>query len=239
MNYTNHQQEYHTDLLHLYQMDCMELLRQTPDKHFELAIVDPPYGLGKKLSAGGKTKGFIMSSLHKDWDNLPPNAEYFKELKRVSKNQIIWGMNYFDLPPTRGIICWDKVMGGDTNFGAFELAWTSFDVRSRIFKFCSHGGFIAEPADLPKIHSCQKPVKLYKWLLENYAKPGDKILDTHLGSGSIAIACHYMGYDLTACELDPDYFNASIKRIEQETAQKDLFTTPEEQTTKEKHDNSD
>lgn len=198
-------------------MDCMELMQGYPDKHFELAIVDPPYGLGDRLSdGGGKLKNTPMASLYREstkWDNAP-EPEYFEELFRVSKNQIIWGGNYFDLPSSRCMICWDKLQSMPT-LSAWELGWTSFDKPSKIFQGSS--------MDLNRHHPTQKPIALYRWLLANYAKAGDKILDTHLGSMSHAIAAHYAGLHLTGCELDPDYFAAGIERVKRETAQMDMF----------------
>ena len=199
-----------TEWLDLRRMDNMELMRQFPDKHFDLAIVDPPYGIGED---GGKFRGRKGQGHRvlpkKGWDKKPPTPEYFHELRRVSKHQIVWGGNYFPLPPSRCWLFWDKLMGGD--FADGELAWTSLDCVVRKFTKCNK--------DHGHIHPTQKPVALYRWLLANYAKPGQKILDTHLGSGSIAIACHYARLHLTACELDEDYFAASIARIKRETAQ--------------------
>ena len=194
--------------------DNMELMARYEDNHFDLAIVDPPYGLGERIYRGG-TDGCKFHTLFGDnkWDDEIPSKEYFIELFRVSKNQIIWGGNYFDLPPTRTIICWDKMIG-DNNFSMWEMAWTSFNKPAKIYSQSSSGD---------RIHPTQKPVKLYEWLLIKYAKEGDKILDTHLGSGSIAIACHNLGFDLTACELDKDYYEAALKRIEQHQAQQRLF----------------
>tara|TARA_R110001632_G_scaffold111299_1_gene222019 strand:+ start:1217 stop:1819 length:603 start_codon:yes stop_codon:yes gene_type:complete len=190
--------------------DNMQLMARYEDNHFDLAIVDPPYGLGKKIYSGGGDKcKFHKLFGENKWDDNTPDQSYFDELFRVSKNQIIWGGNYFDLPPTRTIICWDKLKG-DNNFSMWEMAWTSFDSPAKIFKNTSMGD---------RIHPTQKPIRLYEWLLIKYAKEGDKILDTHLGSGSIAIACHNLGYDLTACELDKEYYKASIKRINQHKAQ--------------------
>ena len=194
--------------------DNMELMAHYPDKHFDLAIVDPPYGLGKKIYSGG-TKGCKFHTLFGEnkWDDEIPSNEYFKELFRVSKNQIIWGGNYFPLPTTRCIICWDK-MKGDNNFSMWEMAWTSFDSPAKIFRKSSMGD---------RIHPTQKPVELYKWLLDKYAKQGDKILDTHLGSGSIAIACHDYGFDLTACELDTEYYEKALDRLNTHQMQQSLF----------------
>jgi len=197
--------------------DNMQLMARYDDNHFDLAIVDPPYGIADNPSrhkGSGKLKNRILNkSADKfaDWDIIP-NKKYFNELFRVSKNQIVWGGNYFGdyLGKTRCVICWDKVQPFP-NFSAFELAWTSFDKVAKIFKY--------DNRRKGKIHPTQKPVKLYEWLLMNYAKEGDKILDTHLGSGSIAIACHNLGFDLTACELDKEYYDAAIKRINQHKAQ--------------------
>ena len=200
------------DKLTITNEDNMELMKRYPDKYFELAIVDPPYGIGERLSKGaGKLKNSALQNMNSKWD-ITPKKSYFKELFRVSKNQIIWGGNYFLLPPTRGIICWDKKQHMPT-FSRWEYAWTSFDCVARMFE--NVGGE-------NRIHPTQKPVALYKWLLRNYAKPGDKILDTHLGSGSIAIACHDLGFDLTACELDKEYYDKAMERIEKHTAQQFL-----------------
>jgi len=194
--------------------DNMKLMARYEDNHFDLAIVDPPYGLGKKIYSGGE-KGCKFHTLFGEnkWDDNIPPKEYFDELFRVSKNQIIWGGNYFDLPPTRTILCWDKKKG-DNNFSMWEMAWTSFDKPAKIYRQNSSGD---------RIHPTQKPIKLYEWLLMKYAKEGDKILDTHLGSGSIAIACHNLKYDLTACELDKEYYDAAIKRINEHKQQLRMF----------------
>lgn len=208
---------YKTDRLDLHLMDCMELMREYPDKYFELAIVDPPYGLGDRLSDGGgvlEKRAYVQMYRENRWD-IAPTDDYFNELRRVSKNQIVWGGNYFNLPPTRGIISWDKVQDMPT-LSAWEMAWTSFDCVARIYRGRSQ--------DSNRIHPTQKPIALYSWLLANYAKAGDKILDTHLGSMSHAIAAHYAGLHLTGCELDPDYFAAGIERVKRETAQMDMFT---------------
>jgi len=201
----------------------MDLMREYPDKHFDLAIVDPPYGIGDKLSIGGCKSPNRMQELYNsgNWNDVAPTAEYFIELSRVSKNQIIWGGNYFNLPPTRGFAIWDKVKFA-SNYSQCEYAWTSFDCIAKIYKFCSNGGFVVSALN-KKIHPTQKPVELYDWLLRNYAKEGDTILDTHLGSGSHAIACHYAGLHLTACELDEDYYKSACERIKRETAQQTLF----------------
>ena len=188
--------------------DNMELMARYPDNHFDLAIVDPPYGINMD---GGNVgyKGFNNFE-KKAWDKAKPKQEYFKELFRVSKNQIIWGGNYFALPATRCFLVWDKGEGFyNRTYAECELAWTSFNKNTVKYKRDP----LAQGDYKGKIHPTQKPVALYKWLLKNYAKEGDKILDTHLGSGSIAIACHDLGFDLTACELDTDYYNAAIKRL--------------------------
>jgi site-specific DNA-methyltransferase (adenine-specific) len=185
----------------------MNMMAQYPNKYFDLAIVDPPYGMHRDIEhgTGGYAKRIIARG--KKWDDRP-NESYFVELFRVSDKQIIWGGNYFNLPVKRGWICWykgDEVKGRD--FSEFELAWTSFDRTARHY---TEKPFIRNGQ---RIHPTQKPVKLYKWILQNYAKPGWKILDTHGGSFSIAIACEELGFDLTACEIDRDYYNAGMKRI--------------------------
>jgi site-specific DNA-methyltransferase (adenine-specific) len=189
--------------------DNMIMMARYPDNYFDVAIVDPPYGLGKKLVDGGAGRNgkFDKNRDSVKWDKLP-NKEYFEELFRVSKNQIIWGGNYFILPPTRCNLIWDKIQ--EFSGADFELAWTSFDKASKAFRMSR-----VEAYSKGKIHPTQKPVKLYEWLLMNYAKEGDKIVDTHLGSGSIAIACHNLGFDLTACELDKYYYDAAMKRLKQ------------------------
>jgi len=204
--------------------DNMELMSRYPDKYFDLAIVDPPYGIDR----GGQEETFTKKRKHKrkhhqqkQWDSEIPNQKYFNELKRVSKNQIIWGANYFVKflsEGTMGWIFWYKGQEGLTMSDG-EIAYSSFQKATRQINI--NRGFIAKSGG--SIHPTQKPVKLYEWLLINYAKEGDKILDTHLGSGSIAIACHNLGYDLTACELDKEYYDAAIKRIEQHKQQIRLF----------------
>lgn len=206
-------------MLDLRNCDNMDLMREYPDKYFELAIVDPPYG----INAANQSFGFSNRSKmeKKGWD-VAPNTEYFRELVRVSRNQIIWGGNYFVLPPSRGFVVWDKGPSfKDRDFAECEIAWLSYDSNAKICLYnpLANGDYKA------RIHPTQKPVALYKWLLKNYANPGDKILDTHLGSMSIAIACLEMGYDLTGCELDKDYFAAGMKRIAQYQAQTKLNLT--------------
>jgi len=208
--------------------DNMKLMARYEDNYFDLAIVDPPYGIDIAK-----------------WDKkeLKPSKEYFKELFRVSKNQIIWGGNYFNLPHNQGWLCWDKTFSEAVrqkkiststlkieNISQFELAWVSCLKKATFIRYTNIGnlqGFndkLKVDYNKPKkIHITEKPIQLYEWLLMNYAKEGDKILDTHLGSGSIALACHNLGYDLIACELDKDYYNAAMKRIEQHKAQQRLF----------------
>jgi len=188
-------------------MDNMEFMKGLPDNHYELGIVDPPYGI-KRLHSGGmpKSSGFKKWE-RKNWDNEIPQKKYFDELFRVSKNQIIWGGNYYTkfLPPSQGWIFWFKQHG--MTFADGELAWTSFDRATRQYDKSGMGGS-------GRIHPTQKPIHLYRWLLQNYAKKGDKILDTHGGSGSIAIACDMEGYQLDIIEIDEDYYNDSIKRFD-------------------------
>jgi site-specific DNA-methyltransferase (adenine-specific) len=207
--------------------DNMLLMARYPDKYFELAIVDPPYGLKKHnaIGNGDKKNGVVRQKkwIGGDWDNNKPTQKYFNELQRVSKNQIIWGGNYFTdmLKQSDNWVIWDKMQR--VNQSDCELAWTSFTGALRIFQFnCSKLQGFMNPL---RFHPTEKPINLYKWLLDKYAKPNDKILDTHLGSGSIAIACHDYGFDLTACELDKEYFDKAIERINNHIKQLNLFTT--------------
>ena len=202
--------------------DNMDLMARYKDNYFDLAIVDPPYGINggsdnrKTITKSNNNFNRLKRKGSLGWDDSPPTEDYFKELFRVSKNQIIWGGNYMldHLNSTRCFICWDK-MTYIPSMSQMELAWTSFNSHTMYIKINSNQS--------DRIHISQKPVKLYEWLLMNYAKEGDKILDTHLGSGSIAIACHNLGFDLTACELDKEYYQAAIKRIEQHKAQIRMF----------------
>lgn len=205
--------------------DCMEGMARYPDKYFDLAIVDPPYGIGESNKQRKNTPSKKWKSakndiqyIKKEWDYGIPKKEYFNELKRVSKNQIIWGGNYMTefLPPKMGWIFWDKKTG-DSDFSDGELAWTSFDKGLRKFDWLWSGFKKQQPEE--RTHPTQKPIALYKWLLSNYAKQGDKILDTHLGSGSSRIAAYEMGYDFTAFELDTEYFEAQEKRYKAHIAQ--------------------
>ena len=200
--------------------DCLEAMKAMADNEYDLAIVDPPYGIdASRMTMGrGSANDKGRHDTSKDWDKETPKPEYFEQLKRVSKNQIIWGGNYFTLPPSRCWLLWDKI-DYNSDFASHEMAWTSFDKVVKCFRRArSTGG-----DSIGKIHPTQKPVALYKWLLHNYAKEGDKILDTHLGSGSIAIACHDYKYDLTGYEIDEDYYNAAVKRYKAHAAQTKLF----------------
>jgi len=199
-----------------YNMDCLEAMKEMKDNEFNLAIVDPPYGLGKRTTSGGGGKNTQSKKWNNhDWDNEIPNKEYFDELSRVSKNQIIWGANYFKLHSYRAFIVWEK-MTFIPSMSQVELAYTTFDSPGRLIKINSN--------QTNRIHPTQKPVLLYKWLLTNYAKQGDKILDTHLGSGSSRIACYDLGFDFVGYELDKDYFEAQEKRFQNHINQEALFT---------------
>ena len=203
--------------------DCMEVMKHIQDNEVELSCVDPPYGIGFAKTHTGT--GWVVRE-NKTWDSAIPDGMYFDELFRVSKNQIICGANYFTeyIPPSQGWVFWDK---GQRNFSLAdgEFIYTSFDVASRAFNF-SRGEMQAEYRG-KKFHPTTKPIALYKWLLSRYAKPGDKILDTHGGSGSICIACHDLGYDLTWMELDEDYYKAAVARYHDHAAQASLFDPAE------------
>ena len=208
--------------------DNMDLMSRYEDNHFDLAIVDPPYGINadKKRGDTGKNSHIKQKDYHfGNWDNEIPKKEYFDELKRVSKHQIIWGGNYFldYLKATSCFVVWDK-KNGDNLYADCELAWCSFKTAVRKFEWRWHGFLQQNMKDKQeRIHPTEKPIQLYEWLLMHYAKEGDKILDTHLGSGSIAIACHNLGFDLTACELDKEYYDAAMKRINEHKQQIRLF----------------
>ena len=217
--------------IELLNIDCMTYMATLPDKAFDLAIVDPPYGINAANTFGGEERKSGNGASNKtafekkDWDLSVPDKSYFDELMRVSKSQIIWGANYMSnfLPPSMGWIVWDKD-NGTTKFSDAELAFSSFDRALRIWKYTWNGMIQGDMKNKElRIHPTQKPVKLYEWLLTNYAKPGQRILDTHLGSGSSAIAAHYFGVDFVGCELDTDYYNAAKKRFEQATAQLAMF----------------
>jgi site-specific DNA-methyltransferase (adenine-specific) len=199
--------------INLHLGDCLEAMRVMPDNAFDLAMCDIPYGLGDKLTQGGTWANKYKKG-DASWDVLP-SEEYFNELFRVSSNQIIWGGNYANLPPTRCFLIWDKVAQMDT-MADCEFAWTSFDRNAKIFRHVRN-------TSEKRIHITQKPVKLYEWLLTNYANEGDKILDTHGGSMSIALACHNLKFDLDLWELDTDYYAAGVKRFEQHKNQLQIF----------------
>lgn len=191
-------------------MDCMEGMKQFPDKYFELAIVDPPYGIG--ISSNPVRQAHTK----KNWDSSIPTDEYFTELKRVSQNQIIWGGNYYNLPPTQNYIVWNKLQPQDFSLAMCELAWCSIQRPIKMFTY-------SVLTEKNKIHPTQKPVKLYEWLLTKYASKGDKIIDTHVGSASSLIACHRMGFQYIGFEIDKDYFEGGNKRLETEKAQVSLL----------------
>ena len=211
--------------------DNMALMARYPDNYFDLAIVDPPYGINADkhhlIPTGGKAKAKKKQYHSGGWDNFAASKEYFIELQRVSKNQIIWGANHFieNIPFSNSScwIVWDKI-NGENNFADCELAYTSFNSSVRKFEFKWQGMLQGDMKNKEvRIHPTQKPAALYKWILDKYAKQGDKILDTHLGSASIAIACYDYGFDLTACELDKEYFDKAMERITNHTNQQKLF----------------
>lgn len=243
-------------MIELFNDDCMNVMARYPDNHFDLAITDPPYGRGEHggikrthavIQKNGKAT-FVRDGNYskKSWDNEPPPIEYFDELKRVSLHQIIWGVNYYDYPLKGGRIVWDKVNDGANQSGA-EIAYNSINQRVDIVRYMWRGmmqGLSVYSGSTPqgnkslneiRIHPTQKPIKIYEWLLTNYAEPGQKILDTHLGSGSSAIAAHYFGVDFVGCEIDKDYFEAAKKRIDMETRQVDLLQ-PESKSLSETED---
>jgi site-specific DNA-methyltransferase (adenine-specific) len=207
----------------IFNIDCMELMARYPDKHFDLAVVDPPYGLdltNMNMGVGKSKKASKIKNRKwkpKDWDKETPNNEYFEELFRVSKNRIIWGGNYFDLPPCKNYIIWDKEIPEGLSFADCEMAWTSFDKAPKMFRYSAY----LDKAN--KFHPTQKPVKLYDWVFKNYAIEGQTILDTHLGSGSSRIAAYKNKLNFVGCEIDKEYFEASDKRFKEFTAQLTLF----------------
>jgi len=211
--------------IRLYNGDCMEYMPELEDNAYELAIVDPPYGIGASGEMGAKecdrwNNPKLTGYKKKEWDNNIPEREYFNELKRVSKNQIIWGANHFsnNIEESRGWIVWDKKRSG--NYSKCELAYSSFDKPISLFEYLWNGFQKAKP--IKRIHPTQKPVALYRWLLQNYAEEGDKILDTHGGSFSLAIACEMEGFKLDIIELDEDYYNSAVTRFEQHVSQQRL-----------------
>ena len=197
-------------------MDCMEYMATLPDNAFDLAIVDPPYGISINHNMG-RRKGDKPSNYKKvTWDDSTPPDEYFEQLFRISKNQIVWGANYFRMPPTKCFIVWRKPqISENVSFSMLEYAWSSFDSTSK--------EWIGMSAEADRIHPTQKPVSLYEWLLTNYAKEGDRILDTHLGSGSSRIAAYNLGFDFVGCEIDKEYFDKQEERFARHTAQTSLF----------------
>ena len=212
------------DIKKIYNEDCLKAMKSMKDNQFDLAIVDPPYGgndaIGLKDNKNQKKQATKRTN-YKVFENVAPSFEYFDELKRVSKNQIIWGVNFFKYDLNGGRLCWDKK---GTAFGRGELAYLSMTKSVNICEIVWNGMIQGDMKNKEqRIHPTQKPVKLYEWLLMNYAKEGDKILDTHLGSGSIAIACHNLGFDLTGFELDKEYFDNAVKRINNHQSQIRIF----------------
>ncbi len=210
-----------TDKIEVLNIDCQEYMKGLKENEFDLAIVDPPYnivsrqkrGIGSRIDATGKMN---------DWNNTKPSRQYFEYILAKSKRAIIWGANNFSLPPTEYFIMWDKYQTVD-NFASAEYAWTNCQMPAKVFRYSIHREMATRKEVGGKIHPTQKPIKLYRWLLKNYAQKGDRILDTHGGSMSIAIACHQEGFELTLCEIDKDYFDAGVKRFKEVTAQKQLF----------------
>jgi site-specific DNA-methyltransferase (adenine-specific) len=202
--------------------DNLELMKRYPDKYFDLAIVDPPYGNIDAIGLTDNKKNGKQATKRKGYrlfENIAPDNEYYLELERVSKNQIVWGGNFLGL--CGGVVVWQK---NGTAFGEAEIAICSTHKSVKVFEYTWNGMIQGDMKNKEvRIHPTQKPVKLYEWLLMNYAKEGDKILDTHLGSGSIAIACHNLGFDLVACELDTEYYNNALKRLQQHQAQLTMF----------------
>jgi len=219
--------------IELHNVDCLPFMKQCEDKQFDLAIVDPPYGIGiHKMNYTQSTKGGVAKrrdySSVTDWDSAIPTKEYFDELQRISKNQIVWGGNYFTeiLPPTKGWILWDKRTEQKYNndFADGEMAWTSFDKPLRIYRYLWSGMLQGNMKDKQqRIHPTEKPKQLYKWILDNYAEKGSKIIDTYLGSGSIALACDELKYDLVGIEISKEYFDKANKRLDIARRQQTLF----------------
>jgi len=209
----------HRSKIELHNVDCLPFMKQCKDKQFDLAIVDPPYGIGFSSKKQSNFHKDGINHEYKGWDNEIPSAEYWNELFRISKNQIVWGGNYMTkyLEPSRCWISWYKMQEFSTN--EFELAWTSFDRTCKQFNLSRVEAY----AGKNKIHPTEKPIKLYEWLLHNFANEGDKIFDSHIGSGSIAIACDKMGFDLVGTEIDKDYFDKANKRLEPFRKQRTLF----------------
>ena len=209
------------ELNRLYNMDCMEGMKQFPDKYFELAIVDPPYGLERHKRGSLRIDNSKKAENGLLWDEKP-SKEYFDELFRVSQKQIIWGANNFTLPETEYFIVWDKLQTVD-NFASAEYAWTNIKMPAKVFRYSIHKEMADRKKNGGKIHPTQKPVALYQWLLKNYAKPGDKILDTHVGSASSLIACYDMGFEYIGFEIDKDYYEAAQERMRIHMQQQTIF----------------
>ena len=209
------------ELNQLYNMDCMEGMKQFPDKYFELAIVDPPYGIARFGNRVELSNRICKEAKINKWD-IKPTPEYFNELFRVSKSQIIWGANNFTLPNTEYFIIWNKEQTVD-NFASAEYAWTNIKMPAKVFTYAIHKVMATRKDDGGKIHPTQKPTELYKWLLMLYAKQGDKILDTHVGSASSLIACYDMGFDYIGFEIDKDYFEKAQERLQAVKNQQRLF----------------
>lgn len=201
--------------------DCMNVMKDYEDNHFDLAIVDPPYGIARFGNRVEVSNRICKEAKINKWD-IKPTKEYFDELFRISKNQIIWGANNFTLPESEYFIVWDKQQSVE-NFASAEYAWTNIKKPAKVFRYSIHKVMSDRKRENGKIHPTQKPVKLYDWLLHNYSEKGQKILDTHLGSGSIAIACHYFGCDLVGVEIDEEYYNKAKHRINELTKQETLF----------------
>lgn len=215
-----------TDKIQVFREDCKEVMKRYPDNHFDWSFVDPPYGIGEDGLKNHSRDRLAKAKRYtpKNWDSSIPDSEYFKELKRVSKNQIIWGWNYFVcyLSDCPSYIVWDKDNTGD--FADCESAWCSKKGAARIFKWRWNGMLQQNMKNKQiRIHPTEKPIALYKWLLENYANKGDKIFDSHFGSGSIAIACHDLKFDLVGCEIDQEYYDLSYKRFKEHAAQLQIF----------------
>lgn len=212
MIYKNAINEHHVGNSHVYQADCMDLLKQTPDKYYDLCICDPPYGIGISSNP------VRQQHKKKEWDSEIPNQEYFEQLFRVSRNQIIWGGNYFHLPASQGFLIWDKKQPEDFSLAMCEFAWSSLQTPAKMWRY-------SVLTERDKIHPTQKPIALYNWILERYGKPNNKILDTHLGSQSSRIAAYKKGFDFWGFEIDKDYFEQGNERFEKSIAMP-LFDAP-------------
>ncbi len=210
-------------MINLYNKDCIEAMKEMYNNEYDLAIVDPPYGIGRFGNRVELSNRLDKNAKINKWDKKP-TEEYFNELFRISKNQIIWGANNFVLPTSEYFCIWDKKQTVD-NFASAEYAFVSMGLKkpAKVFRYSIHKLMQERKVENGKIHPTQKPISLYEWLLMNYAKEGDKILDTHLGSGSIAIACHNLGYDLDGFEIDKDYYNDALKRFKNHTSQIRLY----------------